>query len=197
MFKKSLISAVILSSTVLATAVTSASNFDYLQAGYSQIDVNELDELNLTGFNVKLNKSLGDKGVFVAASWDRETDSMNGANLTINYYTAGLGYHKNVGKNVDLFGALSYAKGKLSASSGYGSLSTSDNGYQAELGLKFNPTPAITLTGAVNRVKLGDTTDTGYELAGDYFVNKSFSIGLNYRQISDFDITSLNATYHF
>lgn len=84
-------------SITAAANETSLLSYDYVEAGYAKMDVDDIDELSFDGYVVKLSKQVSDNwyltGLYASTSGDLfESESMDYRDL----YQNGLCWHFNL-----------------------------------------------------------------------------------------------------
>jgi len=176
-----------------APAVAESPSYNYIQAGYQEIDIDFGDGLDVDGDGYGVNASfeIGDH-MFGFATYAKSDFDFG---VDMDQWQAGLGYHTGVTDNTDFFISAAYVDAKVSAS-GLGSFS--EDGYGASVGIRSNVSDLIELFGEVAYVDLGSGSDDTAVGAGICFnFTESFALALSASAGSDITTYGAGARIYF
>lgn len=168
-----------------------APNFDYVQAGFTQLGDGE-DKLD--GFHVEGSYSLSDT-VFVRGEYQDASDTIMGVDFNVDITSLAVGHKASVNPNTSYYMAVSYEELGASADG----FSNSEDGFGAYVGVKSFLNPKVELYGELSYLNIhdADISEIGYELGGHYYFTKKWSTGLSYRKIDDLSLVNLGLRYSF
>lgn len=166
------------------TAHATDLNYDYIEAGYSQVDFDDIDE-DLTGVSIGGSFLVSDE-IFVYGNYvDGETDRFAGGRLGVTGFTLGLGYRLGVAPQTDFTFGAAFERSKVE---GQGALSflgsDSENGYSLSVGARHLLVPEFELAADVTYVDIGED-DTILTLGGLWHITQLVAVGLDYFVGSD------------
>lgn len=170
---------------LMAASIVAADPFsyDYVEAGVGEVDEGESV---FAGFS----RSLGSGVYGLGSIYSVDFGPVDGM-----YVEGGLGYKAPVNGNVSAFvnGQLLYANVDTRRGD------DDDLGAIARAGLKFKPSDKVELEGALalssNDFLIDD--GLGLEVAGHYYFDPRFSLGLGVASDTELDGVFLKARYHF
>lgn len=168
-----------------ATAVAQTPSYNYFQAGYESVDIDDNVGINADGDGFTLGGSY-----VVADNWhifgSYSTIGLD-FSIDVNEIQLGGGYHTDISNKTSFFADLAWVRAEVEAS-GFGSVD--DSGYGIAIGLRSNVTDRVELAGALSLVDFGDGGDsTAVSGAAWYQLNETFALGLT-ASIDD-DVTSI------
>ncbi|GAC25138.1 porin family outer membrane protein [Paraglaciecola mesophila KMM 241] len=179
----------LLAATVISvpTAYAASPDFNYVEGGYSKIDVDNSD-YEPDGFKVSGSALVG-KNVFVNGSYTDTSDEINNSDIDFNQLSLGIGYRMAASSNTDVYGVVSYEEAELE--------DYDENGYGLTAGIRSRVTPNIELDGGVSYLDLDDDDDTYLNLAASYYFTPAAAVSVSYRTSDDNDIMGVSARYSF
>lgn len=181
MLRQSILGGVLVLSAGLALA--DPFSYDYVEAGVGEVDEGEAV---FAGFS----RSLGSGVYGLGSIYNVDFGPVDGM-----YLEGGLGYHAPVSGNVNAFvnGQLLYANVDTRRGD------DDDLGAIARAGLKFKPSDKVELEGALAMSSNDFLIDDGLglEIAGHYYFDPRFSLGLGVASDTELDGVFLKARYHF
>lgn len=188
-----------------AHADTSSPEWNYLQAGYAQLDVDEFDD-EPDGFGVA-GAYLFNENVFVRARYQQASTDLviYGANVDtdIDLSSIAIGYKTALNDKSDIYGAVSVERMEVSADASYqgayASESDSETGYGAYVGIKSRLSDMFELYGEAGYLKISDydISDASFEAGANLYFTEDFGAGVSYRKFDDFGILGANIRYAF
>lgn len=179
-------------------------SYNYVQAGYVNIDIDDFDE-DADGFGVNASGLLSEN-IFVFASYaDVETDTFpsGGAQVDVEEQTitAGVGYRMPLQSGTDLNASVAFVDDELEVSAsglgGSASLSEDDTGFGLSLGLRHLFTPQFEGGAGISYVDIYDDSETSFSLSGLFHVTSVLSLGAGYTFGSDADVLTLGGRLNF
>lgn len=190
----SLLSASLLTSNI-AFAET-APNWDFIQASYVSMDIDEIDELDFTGFDISGSKLVSDN-IFIAANYSALSDDYSSVSVDTDTYGIGIGYRYGLNSTTDALAILSVEGVSVKASFEGSSEKVDDTGFGLTAGIRSMVTEQVELTGTVKYVNIDSESDTAFSVNAFYHFNSQFSIGAGYSISSDLSGYNLSARYSF
>ena len=159
-------------------------NYDYLQAGYAEVDFDDVDE-DLTGITIGGSFLVAEQIYLFGSYADGQTDRFAGGRLESTGYTLGMGYRYGVGPQTDFNFAAAYEYAEVEGTGGLSFLgSDSENGYSLTVGVRHLVSQAFELGADVTYVDIADD-DTILTMGGLWHVNPLVALGLGYFTGSD------------
>ena len=158
----------------LATpALAETPSYNFIQAGYVEVDLDGGFDVDGDGFNVGGAFEIGDNFFGFASYQDAGFDF----GIDVSTLQVGFGYHTGLTDNTSFFFRAGYAEGDVSIS-GFGS--ADDSGYAAGIGVRSNVSDLIELALEVGYLDLGDGVD-GTAVGGQIWFNvtDNFALGVN------------------
>ena len=187
MLRLSLISLILAFS---ATAGAEDFDYNYLSAGYGNVD---FDDLGVDGDGFVIGGSYAitpTYNVFVdyrAASLDLGVDATT--------WGAGFGYHRPMSDQVDLVARLSYEYIEFDVPLAG---SVDDSGLGLGVGLRFAQSDVLELNAGLTYVDYGDGgDDTGFEAGALYSINDVFSVGISGEWSDNLSMYTLSGRFYF
>ncbi len=155
---------------VAAPAMADDLSYNYLEFGYAQIDVDDID-VDGDGFAIGGAFEIGES-MFVQAGYGSADLDFD---VDLDELFVGLGFHTPIGDNVDFVGTINYVSVEASA---FG-LSADDDGFGASVGVRAMVSEAVELAGDINYVDLSDSgDDTSFGGSAWYYFSPTFAVGL-------------------
>lgn len=187
----------ILFTTLMAvTAAAAAEGFSYnhANAGYSRIDVDDVDvDGDLLGASVSFEVS--DSFFVFGAYGTGDLDGDLGINVDYSRAGIGLGHHLPLADRLDLVSRVSWEWAEIEVPF-FGD--EDDTGYGLGVGLRYASTPQLELNGGLTYVDFGDgADDTGVDLGGLYSFTDSFAVGLSATFTDDTRSYGLGGRFYF
>ncbi len=141
---------------------------------------------NLDGDGIRFGGSYKvNKEVYAFGSYD-DVDLDGGADLT--WLKLGAGYIYPIDKTWDINASLAYIDAEVG--------NQDDSGYEITGAIRGRIKPKIEARAELNYVDVDDS-DTYITLAGDYFIKKNISAGVELDLSGDYETFSIGARYHF
>ena len=185
---------VLFAALIAFSASASAEGFDYnyLSLSYEQIDIDDgTFNADGDGFGISGSFEISDSFFLFAGYSMGELESV----LDVDQLSAGVGWHTPVGDRLDFVAGLSYERIELSAS-GLGS--ADEDGYGAEIGLRYQATDAVELNGGINYVDYGnDGDDTGFGVGALIGVTDNIDVGLHGNWADDTSVYGISGRFYF
>ena len=179
--------AVVLLFSLAAPALAETPSFNFVQAGYVEVDLDLGDGFDVDGDGFGLGGSfeIGDN-LFGFASYQ---DASFDFGVDFSTLEVGLGYHTGITDNTSFFFRIGYADAEVSAP-GFGS--EDESGYAAGIGVRSNVSDLIELALEVAYVDLGDGADDTAVGGGILFnITDNFALGASIS--AGDDVTSYGA----
>ncbi|MBL4941767.1 MAG: hypothetical protein JKY81_08905 [Colwellia sp.] len=194
---KKLFASALLSAGLLTTNIAfaqTAPNWDLVQASYIAMDIDEMNALDFTGFDLSGSKLINDN-IFVVANYAALSDSVDGVNIDFDTYGVGVGYRYGLTNTTDAFVIVSLQS--ASVASTYGK--ADETGYGLTTGVRSMVSEQIELTGTLSYVSdsIDGTSETTFSATAFYHINSQFSVGAGYNTSSDASGYSFSARYSF
>ena len=195
--KKTLIISTLLVCSGLAQAEESL-RWDSAAISYQSVD---LDGETFSGFGLSASKLISDD-FFVTGSYSNSSDDITiyeseKVDLDLDMLSIGFGYRYELTQSTDFFGIVSYEDIELESSYLGNSLSTGDNGYGLEAGVRSMVTADIELKGAIKYINIDDSSETALNVAAVYNFTEQFAASIGYSNSDDLDVLSIAAVYYF
>ncbi len=177
-----------------------APKWDFVQATYATVEIDDASELDLAGFALSGSKLINEN-FFVAASYQNITDDMvilnSKLNLDLTTLMAGIGYRYSLTNTTDVYGVLSLVNADISASYDGEKDGDDDTGYSLTAGVRSMITDSFELSGSVAYVDVFDDNDTSVAVNAFYHFNANFSVGASYAIADDVDTLAASVRYSF
>ncbi len=176
------------------TATVSANdgpNWNIISASYIQADIDDLDELDLTGLGIAGSALLGENFVLFAG-YSSISDDFLGYDIEVNGTSVGLGYRFGMSETTDFILNVSYENSEGC----FDGDCVDDNGYGALVGIKSRLSEKIELSASAQHIDVSGS-ETALSIAGDYYFTPSFSLGLNFTTADDVNMFGVVASIAF
>ncbi|PWK43588.1 hypothetical protein [Pleionea mediterranea] len=179
---------------LIASSLISANDnisFDYLQAGYSTVELESLpgDPSEFTGYSIAGSYKWMEN-VFIAGEYNSTSD----IGVDVNYSKLGVGYIHPLENDMSMFLQANYIVAELGSRLAG---DFDDKGFSVEAGLRALLTDSFELKGVVEFQRDADMDRNYVVLGGNYNFNSSLSAYIDYKTESDSDIIVLGARYNF
>jgi hypothetical protein len=159
-------------------------NYDYLQAGYAEVDFDDIDE-DLTAVSLGGSFLVAERIYLFGSYTDGQTDRFAGGRLETTGYTLGAGYRYGVGPQTDFNFAAAFEYADVEGTGGLSFLgSDSESGYSLTVGVRHLVSEAFELDADVTYVDIADD-DTILTVGGLWHINPQVAVGLGYFTGSD------------
>lgn len=170
------------------TAQATELNYDYIEAGYSVVDFDDIDE-DLSGIFIAGSVLVSDQVFLFGSYTDGQTDRFtlfgDRGRIGVSGYTLGIGLRAPLAPQTDLNVGAAFERAKVEGRSGFSYLgSDSDNGYSLALGLRHLVAPTFELAADVTYIDISED-DTVLTLGGVWHVSELVGVGLGYFVGSD------------
>ncbi len=155
-------------------AVAGDLSYNYIEAGYQRIEIDDVAGIDVDGdgFGIGGSFEIGDDW-FVRAGYSTADFDFG---IDLDQTVLGVGYHADISPNTDVFATVNYVRAEVSAS-GFGSVD--DDGFGISVGVRGMLTEQVELTGSLGYVDLDDSGDsTTVAAAGFYNFTDMFSAGI-------------------
>ncbi len=163
----------VLASGFAAGAPAADLSYSYVDAGWAQSDI---DDLNETGDGFFVRGSVGfAENWFASAGYRQVSFDAGGFELDFDLIDVGFGGHMPLSDSVDGVARLSYID--ASAEGPFGT-SFNDSGYGVSVGVRARPTSQFELEAMLDYTDLDDSgDDTAGRLGGRFYFTAAFAIG--------------------
>lgn len=189
--------ALALSASVMAK--TPAPNFDFVEVGYIQLDIDDSTGIDLDGYTIEASKSFAND-FFISGNYYSVGDSPGGFDFDFEGMELNLGYQYGMTKSTSLYGSLDYydltVTGPFFNGNGIVSRETSDDRFGVTAGVRSFLTDNIELDAAVSYID-ADDSEINLTVGAQYYINKNFSLGARYRDLDGADSLAVTARYNF
>ena len=177
-----------------------APQWDFIQANYAKMEIDDLDTFDLAGFGLSGSKLINEN-FFVSLNYQQFSDSTVIYNSKIKLDTtslsAGLGYRYGLSTNIDVFGKVSFENVDANTSFNGDKDSIDDTGYGLTLGVRSMVTDSFELNGSIAYVDIDDESETGFAVSAFYHFNANLSAGVGYNIADDVDTLNASIRYAF
>jgi len=174
-----------------------APKWDFIQASYTTIEIDEADWIDLSGFGISGSKLINEN-LFIAASYNNVSDSFHGFKVDITNLSAGIGYRHGLTATTDFYGIASIiAQDVDTYYDGEGDDGDDDTGYMLTAGVRSMLTDNFELSGSVAYGDIFDESDTSFALNAFYHFNANLSVGASYAIADDTDTLGASVRYSF
>lgn len=163
-------------------------SYTFVEVGAS---TSNLDGISDNSDSLGLQGSYGFADRFFAfASYSRssvhvsvgELGATSSGDLDTDAYQLGLGAHFPIADPLDLVLDLSWIHSEAS----FGSLSSNDDGYAAEAGVRWWLADPLEVGAAIQHVDF-NSAETGFAASARYYFNENFSLGVGYSHFDESD----------
>lgn len=180
----------ILSLSLSFGAMAQSPTFDYVQAGYTQVDVDE----KMDGFHIEGSYSLTNH-VFVRGEYQEASETFYTTRFDVDLTSLALGYQAAINDQTSYYAALSFEAMDAQA----GPLKNDANGFGAYVGAKHFISPDVELFGELSYINIhdADISNVSYELGGQYHFDDAWSAGVSYRKLDDTALVNAGVRYAF
>lgn len=178
------------------TAIAQSPDWNWVEAGYSSVDIDGLEETDLSGYSLTGSRLLGEN-FFVVGSYSTVGDDFAGASVDLNELSLGVGYRMVMTDTTDFYGTISYENIELETKSYDASESIDENGYKIAIGIRSRVTADIELDGSIGYLDINDESEMTLGLAAYYYFNETFALGANYSKIDEFDTMGVSLRLAF
>lgn len=170
--------------------------WNYVQLGYTQTDIDGLDQLDPNGLMVFGSYELSDN-FFIAGSFASLSDDFQSLELDLEQGTAGLGYKYSMTPSTDWFVALSYEYASAEVDSPVYREKEDGHGVGIMTGVRSMVLDQLELKGALRHVHIEGEGQSSLGLGIDYLISPFAAIGVNYDIGSDANTFGFNLRYNF
>ncbi|WP_018982295.1 outer membrane beta-barrel protein [Salinimonas chungwhensis] len=173
----------ILTAALLGTFSTGALsdvNWQYVEAGYSELDAGGADA---DGFTVA-GKYLMDNNIYLNGDYKHFDES----NVDFDMLTLGAGYRMPLTSRTDAYFGANFERVDTRASD--------DSGFSLNAGIRSMIMPELELAGQLGYYDVDDG-DVTFKVSANYYFTPRWAVGLSHEGIDDVDITQLTARYAF
>jgi hypothetical protein len=184
---KTLVLLAALLASSLATAQTSQQphtggvNYDYLELRFVDVDTNGGDGLRFGG-----SLDLGDNRLIVGSLTSLNFNN----NVDATLFEVGGGYVWHYNNDFDFLATVQYVHIEADGAR------NPDDGIRFSGGTRGLITPQFEIRGFLNHTTAGDS-DTYLEIAGDYYFNRQFALGLSFEFAGDNDVVTIGGRWFF
>ncbi|QCZ92625.1 porin family protein [Salinimonas iocasae] len=198
--KRMLVAAAITTFSMNAFSAQTFSNgptWDFVEAGYSKADVDDIDIFEPSGINLEGSVSVGEN-FFVNGAYRNLSDEEMTVELELSQLSLGVGYRYGMTKSTDLFAAVSFenlnAEAKLDGDS---FVEGDENGFGVAIGVRSMVIDQLELSAQVKQIELDETSTTGFEAGINYYFTPALAIGATYEDRDEFTFTGAHLRYAF
>lgn len=148
-------------------------SYSYVDAGWAQSDIDDLDEKG-DGFFVRGSVGFAESW-FASAGYRQVSFDVGGLDIDFEAIDVGIGGHMPLSDSVDGVARLSYID--VSADGPFGA-SADDSGYGVSLGVRARPAPQFEIEAMLDYTDLDESgDDTAGRLGGRFYFTPAFAIG--------------------
>ena len=177
-----------------ASAGAQGFDYNYFSVGYQRMNLDDgFIDVDGDGFGVDGSFAINDS-FFIFGAYGMGEFSEQGQSVDVDTLSLGIGWHTPLTERVDFVTGVSYEYIELSAS-GFGS--ADENGYGLGVGLRFQASEAIELTGGINYVDYGDGDDTGFGVGMLYGISENVDIGVSADWAEDTSAYGVSGRFYF
>lgn len=121
-----------------AHAADATLSYTYVEAHYNNLDIDVVDDLDLSGNGGGINGSLafGDSNVYGFAGYDTVSGELSDVDFDLDRLSAGLGYALPIDERLHALGEVAYVDYRGEASRGGESDDANVDGYRVSVGLR-------------------------------------------------------------
>ena len=188
----------LLITTLLAasSAMATKPDWDFIQAGYQSVDIDDFDETGPSGIGISGSKLIGES-IFLVGSYSMMNYDYVGIDVDFDQGSAGIGYRYGTSKSTDVYAVASYQYVKVSISGFDEGLRDDDNGYGLALGVRSRLYEKFQIDGSISYVSIDSESETTFGLAANYYFTPAISGGLSYAASADADTIGAFVRYSF
>ncbi len=175
---KKAITALSLATTLLISAISSASdlNYDYVEIRYSSKNLDNQTD-NFSGYDLYLNKSISNN-VYLLFDYGIGSVNTSEGSLDVNGISVGAGYYTPINYKTDLYAEIGFLKSKAKLAG----RSVDANGRGYGLGVRSKLNSKVEGLVFINYTDVEGKTDTGIDiqLAFELARNMQISAGIDF-----------------
>lgn len=156
------IHSILLAGMLSAPAAAQAEfSYTFLEVGYERMEVDGISD-HADGIGARGKFAIADNVHLLGGAHSVAFDDVD-----FDSWSAGLGYNRAVGPNVDFVGSLSYVHADLSFNNpAFGGFGVDGDGYRADVGLRGVVAPAIELDGGIRYTDVDQGDETSIYVRG-------------------------------
>ena len=174
------LSAIALAS-IISTAHAGDLSYNYIEGGYSKYNIDEVDSAFTVGGSYGVTNNINIIGSY--STTDIKTDGT--ADINMNQYEVGVGYHFPISDETDLTADVSYLSVEAEASQGGVTISGSESGYGVGVGVRHQLTDSIEAKARVSYADIKDNSEMALTVGGRYNINEALSAGVDLTTVTD------------
>ena len=168
-------------------------NWNYLEFGYLQGDIDDSGDIDPDGFGAGLSFEISDNFIFQLERLSISYDFF-GTDIEATQTNIGFGYVMSATDTTDFVFGVSYVDVEACVDS-FGC--EDDNGYGLDVGLRSMLSDTFELGASIGYVDISDDSETSFGVSGNYYFTDNFSLGLAWDSTDDVDVYGLNARFSF
>ncbi len=176
-------------------ASAAAPSWDFIKAGYVQIDIEEAGDFEPKGFELQGFKAIGEN-FYLTGSYSQLSEDEYDVEVDLDSLSIGGGYRYGITQSTDVFTEITYEYENVEVDYGYFSDDEDDNGFGVAVGVRSMVTDSLELRGAVRYIDIVED-DTELEFGADYFFSPQFALGATYVFADDADLLGISVRYNF
>ncbi|HHL18346.1 MAG TPA: hypothetical protein ENJ33_01275 [Thiothrix sp.] len=166
---------------IVGTAQASDFNYDYVEGGYSNYNIDEVD----SAFGVSGSYDVAENINIIGSYSKADIDTGTPMNLSVNKLLVGVGYHKEIAPKTDILADISYLKIEGEVSVNGATVSASDSGYGLGVGVRHQLTDNIEGNARISYENIDEESDTAVSVGGRYKINEAMSAGLDLTTVTN------------
>lgn len=186
------------SASAIAQGPKSALSYDYIEAGYGQVKIDNVDlgEVTLRGYGLNVSKSLNDR-IYATLSYQdvKKSDLATLAgdvDVTVSSTSVALGARFSLATETDFFAEVGGTRGSFKTSGAVAATETS-NDWSGSVGVRSLLTNNV--EGSLSASVVG--SEWTYAAGALFHQNKKFALGVNYQTATDVSAWTAGVRYSF
>lgn len=186
----------VLAASASTAAIAKSPDWDLVQVGYAQTDIDGFDEFSPAGFTLS-GSTLVSENIFVLANYSLLSDDVLGVDLDLTQASIGFGYRHEMTASTDVYGSIAYEYVEADASLGGMSESADDDGYSLKVGVKSMLTENFEIDANLGYIGSDGEGDATFSVAGNYYFTQNVAVGLSYYLTDNLDTLGVSVRYAF
>lgn len=195
---RSILTIAVLAASISTNVLAKSPDWNFIQAGYSQLDIENSNDISPAGLTIGGSKLLG-KNIFVVGDYSILSDDFEGLDVDLTQASLGFGYRHALTSTTDIYGVISYEYIEVESSVGNANDSLDENSMGLTAGIRSRLNDQIELDASISYVDFdydGDD-EVGFGVTANYFFTQNIAVGVGYSSTGDFDNLGISARYVF